>query len=187
MTSAREQYARAWGGLAGLAAEVPDPAWDAPSPCDGWNARQVAGHLLDGERQVRALLEARTPLAPVTDPAVLAELGADPAGAVCDAAGRVRTTVDALDASIPVETPHGRLGVDQFLAMALIEPVVHGWDLSAATGRPLAPDEEAVAALLDGVERLGGRLAATGMYAPAVPVGDDASPVERLLAALGRG
>ena len=187
MTSAREQYARAWARLTGLAAEVEGPAWDAPSPCGEWNARQVAGHLIDGERQVRALLEARTPLAPVTDPAVLAELGADPAGAVRDAAERVRTTVDALDPSTPVETPHGRLGVEQFLAMALIEPVVHGWDLSAATGRPLALDEGAVAVLLDGVERLGGRLAATGMYAPALPVRDDASPVVRLLAALGRG
>jgi uncharacterized protein (TIGR03086 family) len=187
VASASEQYVTAWVRLAGLAAEIPGPAWDAPSPCGAWNARQVAGHLLDGERQVRAMLEARTPPAPVTDPAVLAELGTDPVGDLRDAAERVRTTVDALDPSASIATPHGGLGVDQFLAMALIEPVVHGWDLSAATGRPLALDEEAVAVLLDGVERLGGRLAATGMYAPAVPVRDDASPVVRLLAALGRG
>ena len=146
MTSAGEQYAVAWARLGELAAEIADPAWDAPSPCGEWNARQVAGHLVDGERQVRALLEARPPLTPVTDPAVLAELGADPARALRDAAQRVRTTVGALD-----------------------------------------PDDEAVAALLDGVERLGDRLAATGMYAPALPVRDDASPIERLRAAVGRG
>lgn len=187
MTSAGEQYAVAWARLGELAAEIADPAWDAPSPCGEWNARQVAGHLVDGERQVRALLEARPPLTPVTDPAVLAELGADPARALRDAAQRVRTTVGALDPDASVETPHGRLGVEQFLSMALIEPVVHGWDLSTATGRPLALDDEAVAALLDGVERLGDRLAATGMYAPALPVRDDASPIERLRAAVGRG
>ena len=187
MTSAGEQYVAAWARLGELAAETPGPAWDEPSPCAGWNARQVAGHLVDGERQVRALLGARTPLAPVTDPAVLAELGVDSVAALREAAQRVRTTVEALDPDASVETPHGRLGVEQFLFMALIEPVVHGWDLSTATGRPLTLDDEAVAMLLDGIERLGHQLAATGMYAPALPVRNDASPVERLLAAVGRG
>jgi hypothetical protein len=55
-----------------------------------------------------------------------------------------------------------------------------------ATGRRVVLDERTVEALLVGVEQLGGQLAATGMYSAAVPVPADASPLRRLLAALGR-
>ena len=71
-------------------------------------------------------------------------------------------------------------------AIALVEPVVHTWDLATATGRPVDLDPDPVRALLHGVLALGGQLQATGMYAPAVPVADDAPAKDRLLAALGR-
>jgi len=77
--------------------------------------------------------------------------------------------------------------VEQLLGVALVEPVVHCWDLATATGRPADLDPEAVRALLPGVLALGDRLQGSGMYGPAVPVPDDAPAQDRLLAALGRG
>lgn len=76
--------------------------------------------------------------------------------------------------------------MQQVLTMALIEPVTHGWDLAVATGQPVTFAEDAVITLLAGVQQLGDQLAETGMYAPARPVSDQAPPLERLMAALGR-
>jgi hypothetical protein len=63
---------------------------------------------------------------------------------------------------------------------------VHGWDLAAAGGVPVRLADDAVASLLADARAMGGRLAATGMYAPAVPLPDPADPQEHLLALLGR-
>lgn len=112
--------------------------------------------------------------------------GQDPAAALQAAAAQVRSTLTTLDPLRVVETPRGPLPVEQLLAMALIEPVVHGWDLAVATGQPGTLDLELTVALLPGVQQLGGQLAATGMYAQALPVADGATQAERLLAALGR-
>lgn len=186
MSSVRDQYVQAWTRLAELAAEIPEAAWDGPSLCPDWSARQLAGHLVDGERQVRALLEASEPLTPVVDPAALAQHAADPDTALRHAAKQAATTLTDMDAAVMVTTPHGRLPVNHFLTMALIEPVVHGWDLAAATGRPLVIAEQAAETLLAGVKQLGSQLAATGMYASPAPIRKDARPTEQLLAALGR-
>ncbi|MDN5933059.1 MAG: maleylpyruvate isomerase N-terminal domain-containing protein, partial [Pseudonocardia sp.] len=87
MSTTMEQYLQAWTRLARLADAVPEPAWDAPSPCADWTARQLAGHLVDGARQVQALLQRRPPLVPVTDPTALAGLAGDnPRAALRDAA-----------------------------------------------------------------------------------------------------
>ncbi len=36
-------------------AGVPRDGWDAPSPCAGWTARDVAGHVTGGQYLIRAL------------------------------------------------------------------------------------------------------------------------------------
>ncbi|MCP9972699.1 maleylpyruvate isomerase N-terminal domain-containing protein [Actinomadura madurae] len=41
-------YHRALDLFEGLVAGVPRDGWDAPSPCEGWTARDVAGHVAAG-------------------------------------------------------------------------------------------------------------------------------------------
>jgi len=80
--------------------------------------------------------------------------------------------------SYPV-TDSVRLTVsDVVLAVALIEPVTHGWDLALATAQRVTFEEDTVAALLAGVQQLGDQLAATGMDAPARCVADQVPPFE---------
>lgn len=126
-------------------------------------------------------------MTPTVDPVALSQLaGQDPAGAVREVAAQVRSALTGLDPLRVVESGRGPLPVEQLLAMALIEPAVHGWDLAVATGQPATLDPDLTEALLPGVLQLGGQLAATGMYAHALPVVDGASDGERLLAALDR-
>lgn len=187
MTDPREQYQRAWQSLLDVAEQVPAERWDAPSPCAGWTARQLAGHVMDGARQVHVMVTGEPPLVPITDPDALADLaGPDPAGVLRADVARLQEAVDGLASDAVAETPQGSLPLPEFLTTALVEPVVHGWDLAVATGQStmLAPD--LVAALLPGVLQLGDQLAATGRYAAALPLPDSAPASERLLAALGR-
>lgn len=187
MSRAMQQYQRAWTTLEQTAAAVAPSAWERPSPCPGWTARQLVGHLVDGHHQVQALLAGTGPAPPTSDvPALAALAGPDPASALRGATTEVRATLARLDPAVMAETPRGPLPVEQLLSMAVVEPFVHGWDLAVATGQHVTLDPELTATLLPGVQQLGGQLAATGMYAPARYVPDDAPDAQRLLAALGR-
>jgi uncharacterized protein (TIGR03086 family) len=185
--SSRTRYLRAWEVVRAIGASAAPESWEHPSPNPGWTARHVAGHLVDGHRQVRSLVSGAGPRPPVSDAGELAAIaGPDPAAALREAEAAVRAELADLDLDRLVETPLGSLPVGQVLATAVIEPLIHGWDLAQATGQRLELDPELTAAVLPAVEQLGDGLAATGMYASALPVPDDAAPSERLLAALGR-
>jgi len=187
VTDPGTQYLVAWCRFAELAQRVPDQAWHAPTPCTGWTARQLLGHVIDGGRQINAMLTGGPPLVPVTAPVHLDQCaGTDPGAAAQAAADSIATLAALFDADLVVHTPRGKVPMPQLLAVAVIEPVVHAWDLATATGQRVVLDERTVEALLMGVEQLGDQLAATGMYSTAVPVPADAPPLPRLLAALGR-
>lgn len=187
MKSVLFRYRAAWSHLVDLGDAVPSDSWDHLSPCPSWTARHLVGHLLDGLRQVQAMTQDRTPPAAERDPGALAALGGTSPGEALHAAlATVETVVDDLDTADAVSTPRGRRPVSQFASMALIEPVIHGWDLARATGQSIVLDPVAVRILLDGLGESGAQLAATGMYAPALPTRPDTPDTERLLAIVGR-
>lgn len=76
--------------------------------------------------------------------------------------------------------------MEALLGTAVVKPLVHSWDLAAAAGTTVELDAEAVQSVLASLERIGGTLAATGMYAPARAVHDAMTAQERLLALTGR-
>ena len=45
MTEIIERYERITGQFTDRVRAVPADAWDNPSPCEGWTARDVVGHL----------------------------------------------------------------------------------------------------------------------------------------------
>jgi len=132
------------------------------------------------------MLTGQEPRPPVTDLDELARLaGDDPARSW----RRTRQdTADALgvDPRANVGTPLGPRTANKVLAIALIEPLIHSWDLAVATGQQLTLDPDTVQATLPAVQALGRQLADTGMYQPALPTPPDATAQDQLLAALGR-
>ena len=187
MTTPIELYLRALDRLGAVVDAVPPDRWDDPTPCPDWSARQLVGHLVDAQRQVLAMVGDDGPRPPVTDPRELAALaGPDPAGSWRRAHEGTTATLAGVSPAASVATPLGPRTVEQLLGLALVEPVVHSWDLATATGQPADLDPEAVRALLPGVLALGAQLQGSGMYGPAVPVPDDAPVLDRLLGATGR-
>jgi uncharacterized protein (TIGR03083 family) len=49
-----ESYRRAQDGFGAILAAVRSDQWDAPSTCTEWTVRDVAGHVIWGQHQMRA-------------------------------------------------------------------------------------------------------------------------------------
>ena len=119
---------------------VPEGAWDAPAPCEGWVARDVVRHLCDW---IPGLFAGAYGLPAPGGPSV----DDDPVGAFT--AVRDQMQADLSDPAKAEQEYDGRLGrstfgksVDGFICFDL---VVHGWDLSRATGQDETIDPADVA------------------------------------------
>ncbi len=186
MTSPLDLYLRALDGFTTVVEHVPTGAWDTPPAGPDWSARQLLGHVIDGQQQVVGMLTGRA-RPPVTDVAALALLaGPDPVQRWHSCRADTSAVLAGIDPGTAVTTPAGPSTASAVLGIAVIEPLVHAWDLATATGQQVGLDQDVVEALLPGVVGAGDQLAATGMYRPAVPVASDAVAQERLLGALGR-
>lgn len=186
MNAIRDQYRHAIAGLDHVLTSFADDRWDDPTPCLGWTARMLAGHVIDGQRQVVAVLSGQTPQ-PVTDPAHLASIaGSAPVERWASVRAEVEAGLGSVPAGAIVCTPAGDQTVEALLGTAVIEPLVHSWDLAVAADTSIDLDAGAVRWVLSALEDLGGTLAATGMYAPAWEVDDAMTAQQRLLALTGR-
>ncbi|WP_457205740.1 TIGR03086 family metal-binding protein [Nocardioides sp. P5_C9_2] len=163
----------------GTILDAVDGRWDAPTPCDGWSVRDVAAHVVETERDFLTRQGFDVGAAPdATDPvaawhahtAAVARILAQDGVAEQEYDGYFgRTTIAATMAD--------------FYGWDL---VVHGSDIARATGQDWSVSEAEAAALHATADGWGDALHSEGVCAPAVPVPDDASPTDRLLARLGR-
>ncbi len=175
--------------LDGRVRAIANDQWHLPTPCEGWTVTDLVGHLEGGCRMAAALL----------------------AGATAGEAVRARDTpiegslVEALRDALDLQRgafraaegePDGRLvhhpvlemTVPQLRDQRLVELVVHHWDLDRALGGPCVVDPRLADAAWGAIEPLAGVTGQLGMFG-AGPSGTqpvDASPLTRLLDALGR-
>jgi uncharacterized protein (TIGR03086 family) len=194
MTAAPQQdLATALSGTELLVASIGPDHWSLPTPCSGWSVRDVVNHLVGGNLLFVRLLGG-APL-PTREELVAAfrtdRLGSDPVGAYRAAAA---TLLDAFGADGVLErvvtVPAGTFPGIGALHLRIVEALVHGWDVSRATGIPLTvPDElveQELAFTRDTLSRLPPRPAGQGPFGPAQPVAGDAPALDRLAALLGR-
>lgn len=174
---------------AGVLAAVPDEQLNAPSPCEGWTVRQVANHLVGGLSIFgRAVADVEIPQEELDD-ADRDYLGSDPVAAAFETVARQALSAfsqpGALDRSYPFvgSTTPGIVIAN----ISLSESVVHGWDIAKSTGTPYEPDDAAVAAVHEfqsqGTEE---QRTSSGMYTESKSAPEDAAPITRLVAFLGR-
>jgi uncharacterized protein (TIGR03086 family) len=178
-------FHRALDLFEGLVAGVPRDGWDAPSPCEGWTARDVAGHVAGGQYLIRALAVGGPEPDIARDPARFVAgdvlMSWRTARKECAAA----LTPDALGALIPFGAL-GELPLGDYLEGYLLEPLVHAWDLAVATGQPSRLDPDLVHHAFATAQVLAAPLRAAGRLAPPLRTPRGADEQTRMLAFLGR-
>ncbi|WP_426246207.1 TIGR03086 family metal-binding protein [Nocardioides sp. LHG3406-4] len=157
-------------------------SWEAPAPVDGWVARDVVGHLVEwfpGFLASGAGIELPTGPPVGTDPVAAWQVHADGVQAVLD---------DPATAGRTLSNPHiGDLPLDMAIDRFYTSDVfMHAWDLATATGQEHELDADTSAEMLAGMEPMEEVIRSSGQYGPRVPVPDDASAQDRLIAFIGR-
>ena len=190
MNEIADRYRRRADAFERLVAAVPDAAWENPSPCAAWTARDVVAHIVDMHGVVLA------PVDVVVDRPAVAD---DPLGAF----RAVRAAVEAVLADPDLsatssETPAGPLSAADNIDQVVSDDMpLHGWDLARATGQDDTIDPADVERLwattmavppelMERYRTPGGFGPGIEVYGPEVVVPEDAPLQHRLLGAIGR-
>jgi uncharacterized protein (TIGR03086 family) len=168
--------------MADLIGRIPADQWTAPTPCTEWSVRDVIGHLVGTNLVITAMFE-EGPM-PERGPD---RLGIDPAAAFRRSAAALEAAASrpgVLERS--KATPLGVASGAERLQWRIADLVVHGWDLSQATGIMAELPEGLVEQALAFVRvQLPGQSRA-GRFADPQEVPDDAPAIDRLAAFTGR-
>lgn len=166
--------------------QVRPEQWHSRTPCTEWDVRTLVNHLVSEQLWAPHIL-AGHPLEEAGDRFDGDQLGSDPISAWDRAAERAR---EAFLARGALEgTVHLSYGADDAVAYAwqmTCDLAIHAWDLACGLGGPQHLDEQLLAAVHDRIAPQVEILADTGLFAPPVPVPEDAPLQARTLAMVGR-
>lgn len=169
--------------------------WDAPSPCEGWTARDVLTHVIDTEREflvgVGLIADERPAEESPADEKPAGETGE----AVADPAARWAAHLDVVEALLAdpaaASRPHdGAFGPttvgDVLLDFYGFDLIVHRWDLARSQGRDARLTEAELALVDAAVDGWGEHAYAPGIFGAPVDVPGGADAQTRVLARTGR-
>ena len=180
MTEISDRYRRLAAGFADRIAAVDTDGWNAPTPCDGWTARDLVGHVVGTQAMFLGLVGREMPAGPSAED--------DPAAAWAHASHIIQADLDdperagvAFDGFFGPSTFEG--AVDRFLNWDL---VVHSWDLARATGGDEYVDAADARRVIDGAGAFGDAIRSPQVCGPEVVVPPDADLTARMLGLVGR-
>lgn len=117
--------------------------WQRASPCQGWRALDVLGHVGQATRFGTLLLQGAQPAwSPVEPPGAVIE--GDPATWWEDLAAQARNAVEGVDLSREADSPTGRRSIGQGLSFPALDLYIHGWDIAKSAGVDLVIPAEAI-------------------------------------------
>jgi uncharacterized protein (TIGR03086 family) len=183
-------FVRALDGFEAVLAGVGPGRWDAPSPCAGWCAADVAGHVIGDLRAVEAYAtgrdeEDRDEEGSAADPRSAA--GDDPLATWRAARADLMAALDPAALARPVPLPWGgSMPLGGWLERYPMEFLVHTWDLAQATGQAVVLDPGLVRGALGPAGQFAPIARMSGLIGPGYAVADDADDLTRLLAIFGR-
>jgi uncharacterized protein (TIGR03086 family) len=186
--SVMEPYRRAQDGFEAVLATVPADRWDAPSACAEWTMRDVAGHVIWGQEQmrhwaIRREYTCRTGAPGAAHPGEMA--GSDPVATWRAARAASDQTLSEEALGRPVTLPGlGERPVSAIVTLLVTDLLAHSWDIGHALDLDVRPDPDLIpgsfAWARDHVIR------APGFFGPELAPPHDADEHTRWLAYLGR-
>ena len=180
-----ELYRRAQDGFDTVLAGVGADQWNVPSTCTEWSVRDVAGHVIWAQRQLRAWATGE-------DYAEVGGPGSEHPAAVVpgDPVAAWRAAREAADATLTEETlkipvaAMGGMPLAAIVALLTTDTVTHGWDIGHALGQDVKLDPDVVSAAFDWSRA--NVMRRPGFFGPELSAPEGADEQTRMLAFLGR-
>lgn len=181
MSDIAERYDRITAQFTARVRGVPAGAWDNPSPCEGWTARDVVRHLVDWIPGFFGSQGVEFPPIPSVDD--------DPVAAW----ETVQVTIAAVladpeMADRQISTPFSTQSLAETVDMIVTGDVfTHTWDLARATGQDDTLDPEQLQIMLGGMGAIPDEVfRGDGMFGPQLDVPAGADDQTKFLAYVGR-
>jgi len=180
MTEIADRFRTRADHITELVEAVPDDRWASPSPCEGWTARDVVGHLVGNCALFLGFVDRELPPAPSVEE--------DPIRAWSSSRHALQAGLD--DPAVAGQEFEGFMGRSTFEAgvgrFLCFDLVVHAWDLARAAGLDERLDPDAVRDVLAVAETFSDSARVPGVFGPALEPPPGADEQIRMLALLGR-
>ncbi|GGM67443.1 hypothetical protein GCM10007977_081540 [Dactylosporangium sucinum] len=166
--------------------QLGDEDWRRPSPCTGWTARDVLGHLGHCMEFSLQLLHGEQPAwEPPVPPGAMVE--GDPVAWWDGIATRLRGFVEETNLAREVATDKGTSNLAAGLSFPAIDLYVHGWDIAKSAGLDLEIPADVIAFTHSVVDPLPyERVRGPRHFGDELPVPEGATEAEKFLAFVGR-
>jgi uncharacterized protein (TIGR03086 family) len=193
MTAAdiRELDARAVRATIDVVEGVKPTDLSRPTPCSEWTLGDLLAHMTVQHKGFAAAAAGRGAdlqvwkvSAPGPDPVADYAIASELVIAAFAEPGVLERGL-----ALPEIMPGVEFPAPQAISFHFIDYVVHGWDVARALGQPFELDDDLVQAAVpvaDAVPEGDRRLRPGAAFRPGVPTPDGASPLDRILAMLGR-
>jgi uncharacterized protein (TIGR03086 family) len=161
--------------------------WDQPSPCEGWTALDVLGHLTTAVRMGTSVLRGQDPTWPDFDrPADLVQ--GPPMGFWNEVKADARAALEGADLDLQMDTPMGPRTVAYRLSFPAIDLYVHAWDVGRAAGIVVEIPTEAIDFAHEALQGIPEEMmrGPNGAFGPEVEAPPGATPTEAFMAWTGR-
>ena len=171
---AAAQATEAMAFLVDVVAQIPSESWDQPSNLDGWSLRDLVVHTTGSAAKIVGLVEGASPEPAQPD---------DPVAQLRELDARLK---DAL-AGADLDAMRGDAPLRQALRFPVFGLTIHIWDVYRSQHRSAEVPADLLAFCRQVVESVPeDELRRPGMFGPAQPVPDDATPTDQLMAYVGR-
>ena len=138
-----EAFLRGLDFFGGAVGELGMADWDRASPCRGWRALDVLGHVGQATRFGTLLLQGAQPAwSPVEPPGALVESKLESWWQ--ELAAQARSAVTGVDLSREVDSPMGRRSIGEGLSFPALDLFIHAWDIGKSAGIDLELPAEAI-------------------------------------------
>jgi uncharacterized protein (TIGR03086 family) len=175
-------FTRAIYAFDAVVQRVPADRWDAQTPCDDWNAKQLVEHQCSVLNGVATIAETGQMAAPTPSPD-----SDDPTVTWSECRDRLLAALD-VQGALAQEGPFWfrAATVDDLCAAVTWDPVTHAWDLATATGIDHGLADDLVEWTIATVEPRVEMLSESGRTGPPIEVDANAPTLDRYLALVGR-
>jgi uncharacterized protein (TIGR03086 family) len=180
MSEVQDRYRVVSAGFGAAVDSVGDDKWNAPSPCPGWQARDIVTHVVTGHRGVIAGVTGEEPAALDPDD--------DPRRAWEDATRAIEEIVSDPELSAKeIDGPVGKMSASEVIGrFVAMDTLVHTWDLARTVGANEQLDEDSVKLAFEVLKPMDEMIRQPGFFGPKLDPPSGADQQTEFLYFLGR-